>query len=137
MSEASERSDEQNAPASRLQRGLKERGVDATIAFLERTAVTVVARDYECPAGRMDIIAWQGEDLIFVEVRTTRTSSKTMDVDQVSASKVKRLRAILRHWLAENEVSPREVRFDVITLLVIAEDRALLRHHANVHAILS
>lgn len=137
MSEASERTDEQGAPAGSVQRGLKERGVDAAIAFLERIGLTVVARDYECPAGRMDIIALQGENLIFVEVRTRRTSSKTMDADHVSASKAKRLRAILRHWLAENEVSPREVRFDVITLLVIAEDRALLRHHACVDTILS
>lgn len=137
MSEASARSDEQNASASSAQRGLKERGVDAAMAFLERTGMTVVARDYKCPAGRMDIVAWYGENLIFVEVRTRRTSSKTMDADRVSASKAKRLRAILRHWLSENEVSPREVRFDAITLLVIAEDRALLRHHANVHTILS
>lgn len=131
MSEANERADERNG-----RRGLRDRGVDAAIAFLERTAATVVDRDYECPAGRMEIIAWQGENLIFVEVRTRRTSSKTLDADQLSASKGKRLRVIARHWLAENEVSPREVRFDVITLLVIADNRALLRHHANVHTIL-
>lgn len=132
MSEASERADQRDS-----ERGLRARGLDAAIAFLERTGMMVVTRDYECPAGRLDIVAWQGVNLIFVEVKTRRTSSKTMDADHVSASKAKRLRAILRHWLVENEVCPREVRFDVITLLVIAEDRALLRHHANVHTILS
>lgn len=137
MSEASERTDEKGAPTSGARTGLRERGLDAAIAFLERTGLTVVARDYECSAGRMEIIAWQGENLIFVEVRTSRTSSKTLDTDHVSASKAKRLRTIRRHWLAENEVSPDEVRLDVITLLVIAEDRALLRHHANVCTILS
>ena len=48
------------------------RGEDLAQRFLQRTGMTIVARDYrlESGAGEIDLIGWDGETLVFVEVKT-------------------------------------------------------------------
>lgn len=107
---------------------LKTRGEAAVAAYLDRQGFRIAAVRWECPAGRIDLIAWDGLDLVLIDVVTRRAPKTDADVKPVSDTKKRRLKRIATSWLIANEACPRQVRFDVITLLVIAEDRALLRH---------
>ena len=60
----------QKAPDSR--RALGKRGEDAAAAYLERQGYVIVARNWRTRTGELDIIARDGEWLVFVEVRTRR-----------------------------------------------------------------
>ena len=107
---------------------LGERGEDAAAAFLERVGLTIVERNWRCPAGEIDIVALDGDTVVLCEVKTRRSASKGTPEEAVTPAKRRRYAKLAQAYLLHAGVEPVPVRFDVITLLVIAEDRALLRH---------
>jgi putative endonuclease len=108
---------------------LGERGEDAAAAFLERVGISVVERNWRCPAGEIDIVALDGEEIVLVEVKTRRTVAKGTPEEAVTPAKRRRYARLAAAYVQAAGISDVSVRFDVITLLVLAEDRALLRHH--------
>jgi len=107
---------------------LGERGEDAAAAFLERVGMTIVERNWRCPSGEIDIVALDGETIVLCEVKSRRTVAKGTPEEAVTPAKRRRYAKLAQAYLLHAGVEPISVRFDVITLLVIAEDRALLRH---------
>lgn len=108
---------------------LGQRGEDAASAYLERTGLTIVERNWKCPAGEIDIVALDGESLVLIEVKTRKTVAKGTPEDAITPAKQGRYRKLAEAYLQHAGTADVAVRFDVITLLVLSEDRALLRHH--------
>lgn len=108
---------------------LARRGEDAAAAYLERTGHTIVARNWRCTSGEVDLVTLEGSTVVMVEVKTRRSRVAGTPDEAVSPTKQKRLARVARRYLAEASLEDTEVRFDVIAILQIAEDRALLRHH--------
>ncbi len=108
---------------------LGERGEDAAVAYLERTGFTIVERNWRCPAGEVDIIALDEDTLVLCEVKTRKGVGKGTPEDAVTPAKQKRYKRLAEAYIQFAGVDAVQIRFDVITLLVLAEDRALLRHH--------
>ena len=108
---------------------LGERGENAAAAFLERAGMTVVERNWRCPAGEIDVVALDGKPLVLCEVKTRRSTSKGTPEQSVTAAKRRKYAKLAAAYMQQTGLDSVTVRFDVITLLVIAEDRALLRHH--------
>lgn len=106
-----------------------ERGEDAAAAYLENAGMRLEARNWRCPAGEIDIVARDGDTLVLCEVKTRRTVRTGLPEEAVGPTKQKRLARLARAYIATLPEEPPAVRFDVVTLLVIAPDRALLRHH--------
>lgn len=114
---------------------LGERGEDAAVAFLERAGMTVVERNWRSQAGEIDVVALDGEELVLVEVKTRRTRAKGTPEESVTPAKRRRYAKLAAAYLQHAGLSDVHVRFDVVSLLVIAEDRALLRHHRGAFAL--
>lgn len=108
---------------------LGERGEDAAAEYLQRTGMTVVERNWRCQAGEIDIVALDGRTIVLVEVKTRRTARKGTPEESVTPAKQRRYSKLGEAYLQSAGVQSTPVRFDVITLLVRAENRALLRHH--------
>lgn len=106
------------------------RGEDAAAAYLERRGMTIVDRNWRCPAGEADIVAIEGRQLVIVEVKTRTTEAKGTPEAAVTPAKQRRITRIARAYLASAGLGEMDVRFDVITVRVLAHDRALLRHFA-------
>lgn len=110
---------------------LGTRGEEAAAAFLERSGMTVLERNWKCRAGEADIVAIDGTTLVFVEVKTRTTDSKGTPEDAVSPAKQQRYSKIARTYIDKAGINEPSVRFDVVAIRPIAEDRALLRHHRD------
>jgi len=108
---------------------LGQRGEDAATAYLERIGYTIVDRNWQTKAGEIDIVALDGETIVMCEVKTRRTVAKGTPEEAVTPTKQRRIGRLARAYLQHAGLDDVPVRFDVITLLVLAEDRALLRHH--------
>lgn len=104
------------------------RGEDAAALFLERQGMTVVERNWRCRSGEIDIVALDGDELVLVEVKTRRKVSKGIPEEAVSLTKQKRLSRLGKMYISYAGLTESRIRFDVIAIEVIAEDRALLRH---------
>ncbi len=108
---------------------LGERGEDAAAAYLERAGMTVVERNWRCPSGEVDIVALDGEEIVLVEVKTRRTIAKGTPEDAITPAKQRKYAKLAEAYVQHCGNVDAPLRFDVVTILVIAEDRALLRHH--------
>lgn len=105
------------------------KGEEAAAAFLERVGMTIEARNWTCKQGEADIVARDGDALVFVEVKTRRGVEHGTPEDAVTAAKQKRYAKLAKAYLATLEEPEVEVRFDVVTILDLGEGHAILRHH--------
>jgi putative endonuclease len=109
---------------------IARRGEDAAAAFLERVGMQIEARNWRSSAGEIDIVARDGDELVFIEVKTRRSERAGTAAEAVSAAKQGRIVRLARAYLATVGEQPQVgVRFDVVAIRVIAADRALLRHY--------
>jgi putative endonuclease len=76
--------------------------------------LVLLARNWRCPTGEIDIIARDGDTLVLCEVKTRRSPVFGAPAEAVTSRKVARLRRLAAEWLAESGLRPREVRFDVV-----------------------
>lgn len=105
------------------------RGEAAAAAYLERVGMQIVDRNWRSGRGELDIVAIDGDELVLCEVKTRTTDSKGTPEDAVSAAKRKRLSRLAQAYMATSGLGDVTVRFDVVTIRILSEDRALLRHH--------
>jgi putative endonuclease len=112
------------------------RGEDAAAAFLTRVGMDVLERNWRSAQGEVDIIARDGDALVFVEVKTRRSERAGTGEEAVSPTKQRRILKLADAYLRDCGLEERpEVRFDVVAIRVIAPDRALLRHHRAAFAV--
>lgn len=81
-------------------------------AFLKRRGFTILARNYRCRFGEIDLVAETGATLVFVEVRARRSEAYGGAGGSITAAKRRRLVAAARHYLAAT--GERAARFDVV-----------------------
>lgn len=110
---------------------LGKRGEKAAAKFLERRGFEVVERNWTCYAGEADIIAIQDDTLCFVEVKTRSDCQKGFPSEAVDGRKRDRYERIAACYLKDRAFDDMRVRFDVISILALNNDRAFLRHHVN------
>lgn len=88
---------------------------DAVVHFALNLGWTILQRRYKARAGEIDIIALHDDCLVFVEVKST----KRMGVDPVAAvgqQKQRRMVLAATQYIAENNLTPNEVRYDIIAV---------------------
>ncbi len=103
---------------SQGRRGLGRRGESVAEAFLLSRGYRIIARNYRCPLGELDLVASEGGAVVFVEVKTRRGARAGSGVEAVSGRKRRRLRRLARYYLAAHGLEGRPCRFDVVSLSV-------------------
>lgn len=87
--------------------------------FLTKRGLELVARNYRCRYGEIDLIMRQAETLVFVEVKLRKTTSGKVDfggaLASITASKQVKLIATAQHYLAGKKHPP-PCRFDAVLL---------------------
>jgi putative endonuclease len=78
--------------------------------------LVVIARNWRCRTGEIDLILRDGDDLVFCEVKTRRGDRYGTPAEAVVPAKARRLRRLAAQWLAQSPLHPREVRFDVVSV---------------------
>ena len=87
-------------------------GEDAVCAYLERQGAKILCRNYTIRGGEIDIIAQQGEFLLFVEVKTRRPGALVSGAAAVDAKKQKLIIRTAEQYLLKNPCGL-QPRFDV------------------------
>ena len=77
----------------------------------------IVARNWRCRQGEIDIIASSGSVLVICEVKTRANADFGSPASAVDVNKQQRLRRLAAHWLSENPNSRVSVRFDVAAVI--------------------
>ena len=107
------------------------KGEAAAARYLEHVGYEIVERNWRCPAGEADIVAFDGDMLVFCEVKTRTNIAKGFPSEAVTAEKRARYEKIAAWYLCDYGEVNIPIRFDVIALLVLKDDRAMVKHYVN------
>ena len=95
---------------------LGRRGERLAEQKLAAAGYAIVARNYRCAAGEVDLIARQAGTLVFVEVRTRRGAAFGTPEESITPRKRKHLIATAQTYLQENELTEAAWRIDVVAV---------------------
>jgi putative endonuclease len=135
------RPDLNRADASRLdrRRALGQLGEELAAAHFTRLGYRTLARNARTRCGEIDLIAFDGTTLVFVEVKTRRALRRrerirpgTEPLDGLRRDQRQRLRRLAVAWLSdENRTRPtaRTIRFDAVGVIVDGRDRLVRLDH--------
>ena len=107
---------------------IKGRAQEAAVKFLDSKGYIIVENGWAHGADAVDLIAKDGDDLVFIDVLVGE-GFRGMPEEKPDRGKFERLAVA---YLAEADGSCNlAIRYDIVSLLVVNSDRALLRHHVN------
>lgn len=104
-------------------------GEHAAVAYLAHEGYEILETNWTCPAGEADIIALDGPECVFVEVKSRLDTPRTHALPElaVNADKQRRYQHIAAHYAMRHDV--RTIRYDVIAVNIMANGMAKLRHY--------
>jgi len=118
-------------PSSRAVLG--RRGEDVATAHLEHRGLVVLARNWRCREGELDLVAADRERLVVAEVKTRSGTGFGVPAEAVTAVKAARIRRLAQRWLAARHAAGgsgfAEVRFDVLAVLLVPGAAPQVEHY--------
>ncbi len=95
-------------------------GENIAARFLEKKGMKIVARNYRYDRAEIDIIALDGEELVFAEVKTRRNKNYGEPEAAVTKKKLEQIRKAAENFMEENEtrLNFSSARIDVIAILL-------------------
>ncbi len=102
----------------RKERNFGRRGEDLAHRYLRRNGFTVVARNWRPPqgGGELDIVAWEGETLVFVEVKSRTSGEWSAPERDIDAEKISALRRAARDYVRRSGADESRTRFDAVSI---------------------
>src|SRR5437588_6460582 len=103
---------------TQARRALGRSGEDAVAAWYLNRGYELVARNWRCRDGELDIVVRRGRAFVFCEVKSRSSTAFGFPVEAVTRAKQARIRRLAARWLDdEAPVRPAQIRFDVASVL--------------------
>jgi putative endonuclease len=95
-------------------------GEDLAHAYLRARGCRIVARNYRTRsgAGEIDLVAWHGATLVFVEVKARKTAEYGQPEQAVDAEKRSRIQIAARDYARRVNVAFELTRFDIVSVVI-------------------
>lgn len=104
--------------------------------YLRRNGLKILARNYRCPPGEVDIIALDrsgccsggAETIVFVEVKTRSSDRHVSPAAAVDARKRRQLTRVAGYYLAHHDTNDYAARFDVVSIVIGEGEKPAVKH---------
>ncbi len=114
---------------------INEKAMRGIEKYLERRGMDIVERGWAHGKDKIDFVVRDDEDLVFVAAQIRENDGNGI---QGSEPERKAFEKVAAAYLAEHLDTPEGVvRFDVVSMLILSESRALIRHHVNALSVAS
>ena len=111
---------------------LGARGEALAARYIQRNlGMKVVARNERFSGGELDIVAIEGTDIVFIEVRTRQTEAFGSPERTIRTAKRRFLRHAAKLFIAQRRLENLTPRFDVVAIIWPKEGDPEIRHHRN------
>ncbi|MCD9624936.1 YraN family protein [Rhabdothermincola salaria] len=94
-------------------RALGARGEALAARWYEEHGYQVVARNWRCREGELDLVLRKGRTVVFCEVKTRSSNAYGTPAESVTRTKQLRLRTLALRWLEQTGTARGSLRFDV------------------------
>jgi len=88
--------------------------------FLKKNGYRIMDINYRCPIGEIDIVARDKNVLVFVEVKTRKSSVLGYPEQAVGVKKQKKMSQLALWYLQEKKIQDVSARFDVVAILMLS-----------------
>ena len=106
-------------------------GEDLAVDVLTARGYAILERRYRTGHGEIDIIALDGETLVFVEVRAKATAECGTAAESVTREKQRRVVRMAAAYLARHAIVDPQCRFDVVAIDDALGDRPIVTVYAG------
>jgi putative endonuclease len=113
---------------------LGAKGEEIAVRYLKKRGYRILERNYRIKLGEIDIIAEQGADLVFIEVKTRADTLFGSPFDSVTVHKQQQLAKVALEYISRQGCHNRPARFDVVGVRLQARSAAQF-HEARVELI--
>ncbi|GAB2596695.1 YraN family protein [Pseudactinotalea suaedae] len=96
--------------------------------WLTRQGLQILDANWRCPIGELDIVALDGDELAFVEVKTRTSTAFGHPAESITRAKLARLRRLAGAWVAVHDVHASGMRIDVVAILRRSGEPTLVEH---------
>ncbi len=115
-------------PSPNRTRELGRTGEDIACEHLRKKGYEIVERGFRLFRGEIDVVARDGDTLVFVEVKTRADESHGRPEESVTPGKQRQIRRIARGYLLKYSLGEVPCRFDVVAILLRGPDDCRLEH---------
>lgn len=110
---------------------LGDRGERAAAKYLRSQGYRILARQSRSRIGEIDLIALDGDTIVFVEVKTRSSRAAGHPAEAVTAAKQRQLTRTALAWLKRKRLLDARCRFDVIAITWQEKQPPLIEHYRN------
>ena len=93
------------------------RGETAARDYLRAKGYAILEENYAGQIGEIDIIAKEGETIVFVEVKARENTDFGYPIEAVTPQKVRKICRTAEQYLVQHRLLGKDVRFDVVSVL--------------------
>ena len=97
-------------------------GEDAAAQYLQRLGMKILQRNFNTPVAEIDLVARHRRSLVFVEVKTRRSSAFGSPAEAVGPRKQRQIIRAVKWYLNNSTGKGLQPRFDVVSILVKGSD---------------
>jgi len=114
---------------SRIKLGVQ--GEDLAVSYLKKKGIKVRVRNYRQKTGEIDIIAQDGQWLVFIEVKTRKSLRFGQPYESVTLKKQAQISRVALDYITRNKIHDQPIRFDVISILLKSDGNTDINHLPN------
>jgi putative endonuclease len=96
-----------------------KKGEDIAVTYLKSAGYRIIERNYKCLFGEIDIVAKDGNTVVFVEVKSRKSEEFGDPQVAVGLEKQKKISKISLNYLEEKKIYPCNARFDVVAIKML------------------
>ena len=115
---------------------LGKKGEDLAAWHLQQQGFVILARNYRQKRGEIDIIAQDGQTLVFLEVKTRQPAASYFPAEAVTPRKQMQISRTAQEYLLQHNMQNTPARFDVISISMSATGIPKIDHITNAFDIL-
>ncbi len=109
-------------------RTLGQRGERLAASHLTTKGYRVVAMNWRCPTGEIDIIAWDRDTLVFIEVRSRVAATTETAFASIDERKREKLLSLAQQYLHITEQEQVTWRMDVVAVAMLSNRQPIIEH---------
>lgn len=88
--------------------------------FLEKNGYRIIDKNFRCPLGEIDIVAREKGAIVFVEVKTRKSSKLGYPEQAVGIRKQKKMSQLALWFLQKKKIIDASARFDVVAITMLS-----------------
>ncbi len=107
-------------------------GEERAVEFLKKKGYKILARNYRCRFGEIDIIAKHRDYFVFIEVKTRRYKSYGRPIESINGLKISRILKTVNFYLSQNRIYDSSMRIDAIEVFLNDSKNIEINHIENI-----